>query len=157
LWVMTLLIVALVVFLVGFSLTTGNAFQQLTGIIIAAILCVSVLFSPGCFYVTDDSVIVKRPGPDVVIRISDIEEIRRIRLREFGFCIRTFGVGGFFGYYGKFYSFRIGRFNAYATNPKSLVLIICNDGKKYVLSPEGVDEFVEMVKQIIETDNETAL
>jgi len=150
LWVMTLLILALVAYLLilGFSSVPGDYFQRLIGVLIAVILGICVLYSPRTFYVTKDSVIVKRPGPDLMIKIRDIEGIRPIGLREFGLAVRTFGVGGFFGYYGKFYSRRIGSYNAYATNCKSLVLIQCNNGKKYVLSPEHADKFVERVNAI---------
>ena len=151
-WVMTLLILALAAYLLilGFSSMPGDDFQRLMGLIFAGILGIAVLFAPRAFYVTKDSVIVKRSGTDLVIKIQDIDQIRRIRLREFGFSIRTFGVGGFFGYYGKFYSRQIGSHNAYATNCKSLVLIQCTNGKKYVLSPEHADKFVEMVKRNIQ-------
>jgi len=143
LWVMTLFIAALVLCLLIFGLPAPGA-------LLAVILCVCIPYVPRAFYISEHNLTVNRLGPDVVIRVNDIQGIRRVHRKDFGLTIRIFGVGGFFGYYGHYYSFRIGKFKAYATNLKSLVLITCDDRKKYVLSPENADEFTDMVSQLKE-------
>ena len=94
-------------------------------------------------------IMVNRLGPNILIPIESIEEIKRLHKKELGLAIRLFGVGGFFGGYGLFYTSRIGVFNAYITNRKTLVFIKCENGQKILLSPGRDEEFLDDVAQAI--------
>jgi hypothetical protein len=76
-----------------------------------------------------------------------IREVRRIDSRKMGFAWRIFASGGLLGWFGWFYSRRLGRFRAYATNQRDLVLITETDGTKIVISPHSEDEFLEAVRR----------
>jgi hypothetical protein len=56
---------------------------------------------------------------------------------EFRTLIRTFGVGGLFGYYGYYYSSSLGKLILYTTQRKNLILIEQKVGRKVLLSPDG--------------------
>jgi prepilin signal peptidase PulO-like enzyme (type II secretory pathway) len=64
--------------------------------------------------------------------IDNIEDITIISKKELRNSIRKFGNGGLFGYWGHYYSTKIGNFRVWAINLNSLVLITTKDGKKYV-------------------------
>ena len=89
---------------------------------------------------------MNRLGRNLVISRASIDSVERISRTSIGslrICI--FGVDGFFGSYGLFYSSGLGIFRAYVTNSASLVLITLKGTKKIVLSPESPDEFIWMV------------
>jgi hypothetical protein len=52
--------------------------------------------------------------------------------------IRTFGVGGLFGYFGKFHTPNIGHITFYATQRVNKVLIVTKQGKKIILTPDDI-------------------
>jgi len=108
------------------------------------VLC--ILFAPLRYKVTESAVFVKRLGPDLLIPVEDIHEVRRVEKRDLGIGIRLLGSGGFLGGFGIFFSSRLGILYAYVTDASRLVLIECVDGRKYLLSPETPQEFVEAVE-----------
>ena len=114
------------------------------------VFAVVILFAPRNYTVGSGAIVVGRLGPDAVIQFERIREIRRIDGRDIGFAWRRFGSGGFFGWFGRFYSRTLGAFRAYATNMCDLVLITEVDGTKTVLSPYPPDAFLEAVQRRIE-------
>ena len=112
---------------------------------IGGILIVAVVFAPLEYAVDDVGVLVKRIGPRIRILHHEIAAIRALSRREMGFSLRLCGSGGFFGFFGRFWSARLGKHRAYCTNMRDLVLIECRDGRKFVLSPHPAGAFVEAV------------
>ena len=62
--------------------------------------------------------------------------------------LRTFGVGGLFGYYGRFRNPRLGNFVAYVTNTHSLVVLRFPDNA-VVVSPDDRAAFLNQVQTIL--------
>jgi hypothetical protein len=85
----------------------------------------------------------------VLIERTQIREIRRIDSPEIGFVWRVFGSGGFFGWFGWFRSRSLGRFTAYATNRRDLILITKTDGSKLILSPYPRDAFLKSAPSMV--------
>ncbi|MDI6447868.1 PH domain-containing protein [Anaerobaca lacustris] len=112
----------------------------------AAVLSVTILFAPLGFTVDSVGVIIHRLGRNIYIRHDEIASVERIEASQIGLGFRVFGSGGFFGFFGRFYSRQLGRFRGYITNRKDLVLITLRDGAKLVLSPHPGDVFVECAK-----------
>jgi len=100
------------------------------------------LLAPWGYTIRSGAIVVKRLGPAVVLRFAQICEIQRIDSAEIGFAWRTFGSGGFLGWFGWFYSRRVGAFLAYATNRRDLLLVTMNDATKIVISPYPADAFL---------------
>jgi hypothetical protein len=113
----------------------------LTGIIVAC-----YLFAPRGYSIEGNQLIVRRPFSNKVIPIDSIEEIRQVDKNELRGMIRTFGVGGLFGNYGKFYAPSLGNFTMYGTQRQNYVLIVTRQ-KKMVITPDDL-ELIEQVKQI---------
>lgn len=74
------------------------------------------------------------------IPVAEIEKVERFN--RIGFNIRTFGVGGLFGYFGYFN----GNDVWYVTNIKKKVKITMKSGKIYMISPENPDQFIDELK-----------
>ena len=94
------------------------------------------LFAPKSYTVNGTELIINRPISKVIIKRSDIAEVRIITDAEMSGLIRTFGNGGLFGYYGKFYNSKMGHMMLYATQRKNWVLIQTNEGKKIIITPD---------------------
>lgn len=64
-----------------------------------------------------------------------------------GATVRLCGSGGFMGYTGLFYRKDIGRFHAYVGAWRQAFLVTTRSGKRYVLSCEGRDEMVALLRE----------
>ena len=165
-WIITIifgLVVTVIICRIIYAFITGAIYNEqtqawvfLVGVIPLTIIVLTVLFAPVKYTITNSMIIVNRLGPNVLITIESIEEIRRLQKKELGIALRLFGSGGFLGGYGLFYTSRLGIFNAYVTNRETLVFIKCDNGKKILLSPERPEEFLDIVaqarKQLSSTD-----
>ena len=99
-------------------------------------------FRPINYVVTKDELIVRRPLLNVHIKRADIKSVELIDKNKIRGSIRTFGVGGLFGYYGSFANSSLGRMTWYATRRDKPVLIKTTDNKKIIFTPNDPDKFV---------------
>lgn len=156
-WIVTLLVIAVAIVAVGGVLSqaekvaAGNvgtrAALVAAAMIVPVALLITVVFAPLGYVVDDVGIVVKRMGPKVCIIHSEIAEIRLIGQRDLGFSLRLGGSGGFFGFFGRFWSRRLGHHRMYATNGRDLVYIELVDGVKIILSPYPADLFVAVVEE----------
>ena len=100
--------------------------------------------APKRYDLTDDALIIVRGWPfrDISIPTAEIREVRRIKVSPI--TLRSFGVGGIFSWSGWFWNKQIGTFFAEITNGHRSVLI--DAGRKYVISPEDPDSFVDEIR-----------
>lgn len=111
------------------------------------IYLVPFAFRPDNYVLTIDKLIVQRPLSDVKINRSEIKSVEQIDKEKFIHTFRTLGVGGLFGYFGKFANTELGSMTWYATRRDKTVLVTTIDNKKIVLTPDNPEEFVENFKQ----------
>lgn len=77
-----------------------------------------------------------------VASIASVETMPRL-----GLGLRLFGVGGFFGSYGLFWTRPLGRFRAYVTRKGTNVLLRRRDGALAVLvTPDDADGFATALR-----------
>lgn len=111
-------------------------------IVIGALFIVLILFcyvyAPKGYDITKGEIIVRRILGKVKIKTSDVENVSIIDPEKMKFTIRTFGVGGVFGYFGKFYNSFLKSFTMYGTQRKNYVLLTMKSGKKIVLTPDDL-------------------
>jgi hypothetical protein len=79
---------------------------------------------------------------------SQIKNILKIENGKLSWSIRTFGVGGLFGYFGKFWSNEFGNMTWYATRRDKAIMIITKENKKIVLTPDEVEKFINEFTEI---------
>jgi hypothetical protein len=102
-------------------------------------ICVTAIsygFSPRGYVIKDKNLIIRRPFKDRIIALGDVAGVRLLESYELTGSIRTFGVGGLFGYFGKFFTPKIGAAIWYVTNRCNPVLVITYEGEKIILSPD---------------------
>jgi len=149
--IITLAITALFAFIIGgqFILITdeGRRTPLYTTVTCLVIYLIAFAFRPIKYAITSREIIVKRPLLDVHINRDSIVSIEPVDEKQLSGAVRTFGVGGLFGYYGRFTNFSIGNMTWYVTHTRNSVLIRTVDNKKIIVSPDDVDSFVvDLVK-----------
>ena len=113
-----------------------------------AIIIGTYLYSPKGYAIHDNSLIIKRPIGELTINMSDIVEVRKIEKGEMSGTIRTFGVGGLFGYYGKLRNSTFGNMTYYVSQRKNMILLKTVTDKKIVISPDSID-MVEKLNELL--------
>ncbi len=107
-----------------------------------------MLLKPLNYEITENELIIRRLIKSVHIERSDIESIELLDKSELKGTVRTFGVGGLFGWYGKFANSKLGDMTWYVTRRDKPVLIIKKDGKKILISPDEAAAFLIKLKDI---------
>jgi len=117
-------------------------------ILLLVIYLICILLKPLGYEISEDELIIRRPIKSVRINRSDIESLELKDKSALTGTIRTFGVGGLFGWYGKFANSQLGDMTWYVTRRDKLVLIIKKDGKKIMISPDEAEGLLEEYKGI---------
>jgi hypothetical protein len=108
-------------------------------LIIVSIIC--FILKPSHYILEEDAIIIHRMFNDVKILHSDILKVELVPAEKLKWSIRTFGVGGLFGYFGKFYNRNIGSMTWYATQRENFVLIKTNKNN-IIITPDDAENFV---------------
>jgi hypothetical protein len=121
-------------------------------ILLIGIYLITFACSPRAYSVNEREVVIHRPLTSHSIPRSQIASVEKLNEKQLGFLIRTFGVGGLFGYFGKFWSRELGNISFYATNLKNMVLIRLKDDEQLVVTPDNVDHFLAEVHSTNQSD-----
>jgi hypothetical protein len=121
-------------------------FFAIMGVITAAlILFVTIalcyILHPTAYTLNKDVLIIQRPVKPVVIYRNEISNIELLDEKQLKWTIRTFGVGGLFGYFGYFYNREIGSMLWYTSHQKNRILITKKNEEKVVISPDDPSLF----------------
>ena len=111
-----------------------------------AILLFSLLWAPRGYSISEDNLLVHRFIGPKSIELSSIGTVEPIDRSQLSGTLRAFGVGGLFGYFGKFHSPNYGILDYYVTQRKNYVLIRTHAGKKIILSPDD-ETFAEKLRK----------
>ncbi|QPH38714.1 PH domain-containing protein [Pedobacter endophyticus] len=112
----------------------------------------SYLYSTSKYSLSGETLVIHRPVGEVVIKLSDIAEIRLLDSTDFSGVVRTFGNSGLFGYYGKYYNSKIGNMTWFVTQKKNRILLRTHRKKKIIISPDDVS-LVEKVNHYLNQRN----
>jgi hypothetical protein len=122
--------------------TGGKAqWPLLTLFALGILVLICYAFSVKYYEVTDDALIIHKPFGETIIARSSIKSAEEIDRKALRFAIRTFGIGGIFGFYGEFYTSKLGTMTWYRTRLDRPVLITTVK-KKIVLSPDDPEKFI---------------
>ncbi len=99
-------------------------------------------FRPVKYSLTADNLIVHRLFSNVKIERSKIKSVELVDKEKLSWSVRVFGVGGFFGYFGKFANAKLGTMTWYATRKDRIVLVKMLNNKKIILTPDEPEKFV---------------
>ena len=141
--------IIVIIFLLGISTTvfllTPKSETNITDSIIflPIVLCMVVyLFRPNNYSISNDNLLIHRILGDVKIDRNNIQSVQEIDESQVKNSLRTFGVGGFFGNFGKFWNSKLGNMTWYVTRKNNFVLVETKDQKKIILTPDKPAEFV---------------
>lgn len=144
--VITILITALfAAIIIGQILLIKDGVKAIPIITIVSLLLIyfgTLLFKPINYSLTNNELIIHRPLKNKNIDRNKIHSVNLIDKEELKGTIRTFGVGGLFGYWGSFANKKIGAMTWYATRRNNAVLIETSDNKKIILTPNEPEKFV---------------
>lgn len=119
-----------------------HSIPNYTTIALLLIYFIAFAFRPISYEITDEQLVVHRIFMDVRIFKDSIKSVEIIDKDKVRPALRTFGVGGLFGYFGKFANFKMGTMTWYATRKNNTVLLITKDNKKIILTPNEPVNFV---------------
>jgi hypothetical protein len=107
-------------------------------------LVLGYAYSPRGYTVSDQAITVTRLTGNARFPLERIREARQTTADDLRGCIRLWGSGGFFGYYGLFRTSKFGLCRWYVTNRRNTVVAIAG-AKTALFSPDDVDGFLAAV------------
>jgi len=109
---------------------------------------VGLLFRVWGYDLHSDHIRVRRMFLPVRLPIATVKSAERAPEFMSG-SVRTFGNGGLFGFYGRFWKPGLGKFHAYVTNPENTV-VLRSDDRMIALSPDQPHDFVHLLRERLE-------
>lgn len=116
-----------------------------------SVLLVIFLWAPRGYELHDNLVVVRRLIGDA--KIAFAQAASRWKWTWWG--LRLFGSGGMYGYYGIFMFKGVGTVRMHATNRHKLVLVTDVNGRKYLLSPDEPERFIQHTQTRFSTQTTT--
>ena len=121
------------------------------GIVLSIFLAYA--FSPRGYTVSEGAVTVKRLIGDVKFPLNGVRESRATAPDDFRGCIRLFGSGGLFGYYGLYRTSRLGACRWYLTDRSKAVVVA--GGKTALFSPDDREGFLNAIGRTVPSSPES--
>ena len=144
---LTVLFSSMIVFHLSQIENTGKMASLSIIALLLIIFLSSYLFRPQGYFITDDAVIIKRSISPVTIVRTSIVSAEQLSDNSLSGSIRLFGVGGLFGYFGKFSNRKLGKMTWYATRRnRNIVLVTTTDQKKIILTPDEPAAFLQAIQ-----------
>jgi len=106
-------------------------------------------FSPKGYVMEEGELTILRPFKAKNYPLSDIQSVSEVEKKNLKGSIRTFGVGGLFGYFGLFRNNTYGNMVWYATRRDRFVVIERSNGKTIVITPDDPAAFVAAYQAIV--------
>ena len=99
------------------------------------------------YILNDIELVIDRKLKPIIIPLMEITEARLLTGEELKWTLKLGGSTGFYGYFGLFWSKRLGKFKMYTTSMKNLVGV--RTAKTlYALSPEDPEDFLTTIKTL---------
>lgn len=109
------------------------------------VLAICFAWSPRGYAVEGQAILVKRLAGTVRISLAELREARRADRDDLRGCIRLWGSGGLFGYYGLFSTSKLGKSTWYVT-ARGKIVVLVTGGKTVLLSPDDISGFLQAVR-----------
>jgi hypothetical protein len=136
------------VLLLRLAATTETPFATAMGLGLAAAIGVAFALAfalaPTGYAVEAGRLRIERPLRAIEIALASVRAAGALPEGALRGAGRIAGSGGLFGYYGRFWSRRLGAFRLYATRRTGLV-VVDTDRERFVLSPEPPERFLEIL------------
>jgi Bacterial PH domain len=134
--------------IVVFLAIVAATHAAIVGFLTALVLVGAYAWSPRAYSISDRSILVKRLSGSLRLPLDDVLEASIATADDLRGCIRMFGNGGLFGYYGLFRTSRLGNCSWYVTNRTNMIVVVTS-AKTAILSPDDVDGFLAAVRAAV--------
>ncbi len=146
--IITLFITFLFIIIILLQVILFIQHREFTSLLVACLLLliyiITYCYHPLSYQVKNNNVVVHRYASDVVLHCSEIKNIQIINQQKLSGAVRTFGVGGMFGYFGQFLNRDLGCMTWYATRrDNKAILIEMNNRKKIIITPDMPEQFIQ--------------
>ena len=138
----TILFAAIIIGQIFLIKNEGKAVPLITTFTLLVIYFGTFSFRPINYRLTDDELIIHRPLSDIKINRNEIKSVEQLDKEKLAWAWRIFGVGGLFGYWGKFTNSKMGSMTWYSTRQNKAVLINTIYDKKIVITPDEPERFI---------------
>jgi hypothetical protein len=115
-------------------------------VILLVVYTLCYALHPVRYVITSQNLLIYSPLKNISFDTDQIIHVELLDDEKLKWTIRTFAVGGLFGYFGKFVNSQIGNMTWYATRRKSVVLVQTSDHKNIILTPDNPAAFVDTLK-----------
>jgi hypothetical protein len=122
--------------------------NTIVGCVSVLVVLLSYAWSPRGYALAERSIVVKRLIGGARIPLECVREARRTTSDDLRRCIRLWGSGGMFGYYGLFRTSKLGKCWWYVTDRRNTVVVI-TDKKTALFSPDDVDGFLAAIRATV--------
>lgn len=142
---------AVFVLLISITFATRSTMVVCGG---AALFFLAYAFSPRGYAISERTLLIRRLIGNARIPLVDLQVARPAGEDDLSGCIRLFGSGGLFGWYGLFRTSKLGRCTWYVTNRRHAIVLVSGE-KTAIISPDDLDRFLDSVRAItlIPSDN----
>ncbi len=106
-------------------------------------LAVGAMFRITGYEITADELLIRRPAGTVHLQRRELVSATPVTTKELGLGLRTFGSGGWFGWFGKFWYKNVGHATLYATDRTKFILLKTTTGKNVIVSPVDGTSFLQ--------------
>ena len=146
--ILTALVLAILAFIIYQGLQANNTMQAIvtdgSALCLMAVIIFCWLYAPRSYAIDNGKLTIKRRLKNKEVSLDSLKSITHYPEKMKGLTLRTFGNGGLFGYFGKYYNSAMGNFNMYSTKGKDFYVL--DLGKSKIgISPDQ-KEFVEALK-----------
>lgn len=121
--------------------------SPITNFIVWGTILLCGVFGVYGYSIQDRKLIIMRMGWSKHIDLSDISNIE-FKPHAMSGSIRTWGIGGLFGYIGYFHNSELGSYKAYATKGANSVILEVAD-QRIVVTPDHPQFFVKALREAV--------
>lgn len=136
----------LTIFVIALLMLLGRESMVILVVLLSLILLATAIVGIRGYRLTDEELLVRHVGWSQRWSLRDLRDIT-VRPGVLSGSFRTLGIGGFFGYLGRFRSSSLGDYQAYVTDGSRAVVLRFTDST-VVVSPDDPAAFVSKVYQI---------
>ena len=116
--------------------------------VVTVLLIIVALYRPKGFALSSEGIEVERMAGPVRFPLQAIRSITPVDAKELGFGLRTFGVGGFLGYWGRYRYQHIGAATLFVTDRSKMLLMTLADDRKIIISPDDTAGFMQAFREL---------
>lgn len=142
---------------IGLKRAKSDMLNVFVRIAIFVVLLVTVgfsyLYSTTGYAIRGKALIIKTRHAEIPLKWIQILDVRMVSEAEMTGLSKSFGVGGLFGYYGRYHNATVGDMAFYGTQQKNWVLIHTSDNQAIILTPDEPYKLVYEIKAIITPNN----